>query len=595
MILDSRGTNESLSPNYYSDQFSYTSVPKIVFDNIMVPMNLPQEIWITDTTFRDGQQAKEPYTPAQIEHIFKLLSRLGGPQGIIRQTEFFLYSKKDKKAVEKCLNLDLPFPEITGWIRAVEEDLQLVKQFELKETGILTSVSDYHIYMKLKSNRKKTMESYLKVVKNALDNEITPRCHFEDITRADFYGFVLPFAEELKKLSEEVKGPVKIRLCDTMGFGLAWPGVALPRSIPKMIHLLTHEVGIPSTSLEWHGHNDFHKVHANASSAWLYGVSSLNASLFGIGERTGNPPLEAALVEYWGLKGNSDGMDLHILKELSEYYQDVIKYPIPDNMPFVGKDFNTTRAGIHADGLIKNEQIYNIFDTKSILNRPITTVVTDKSGVAGIARWINENSPLILKGELKPISKNHPCVRLINAWVVEQFENGRTTSISSKELKTKVKRYLPNYYQSNLNKEIATAQSVACNISANLCHVLEQADITDWDDLIEEFIKIEGTIQLTTVVDHQGLRVTDYYTNKGERLKFKPLKSKSFDKRPWFESVRDTNKVYVSDLYFSEYTEKLIITVAYPLIKPRESQCYHILDVDFVFDMLNSLAIEEDS
>ena len=43
--------------------------------------------------------------------------------------------------------------------------------------------------------------------------------------------------------------------------------------------------------------------------------------------------------------------------------------------PFVGRHFNVTRAGIHADGLLKDEEIYNIFDTAAILNRPATVAV----------------------------------------------------------------------------------------------------------------------------------------------------------------------------------------------------------------------------
>ena len=90
--------------------------------------------------------------------------------------------------------LNHKYPEISSWIRAKNEDLQIVKSLGLSETGILTSVSDYHIYLKLKSDRKKIMEKNLSVVRAALDAGITPRCHFEDITRADIYKFCLPFA-----------------------------------------------------------------------------------------------------------------------------------------------------------------------------------------------------------------------------------------------------------------------------------------------------------------------------------------------------------------------------------------------------------------
>ena len=125
------------------------------------------------------------------------------------------------------------------------------------------------------------------------------------------------------------------------------------------------ELGYPAEWLEWHGHNDFHKVHVNAATAWLYGCSANNASLLGYGERTGNPPLEAAVIEYASLTGD-DSIDLTVITEIADYFRNEVEANIPANYPFVGEDFNTTRAGIHADGIHKNQEIYNIFDTDRI-------------------------------------------------------------------------------------------------------------------------------------------------------------------------------------------------------------------------------------
>ena len=218
-------------PNLMREQFPYSDVPRILFEDKYVTPSPASEIWITDTTFRDGQQARPPYTPEHIVHLYDLMHKLGGPNGVIRQCEFFVYSKKDREAIEGCMALGHQYPEITGWIRANAEDFKIVKHLGLKETGILTSVSDYHIFLKLKKTRRKVMDDYLGTVKEALSNGIVPRCHFEDITRADIYGFVLPFAEELMKLSQQSGIPIKTRLCDTMGYGLTFPGAVLPRSV----------------------------------------------------------------------------------------------------------------------------------------------------------------------------------------------------------------------------------------------------------------------------------------------------------------------------------------------------------------------------
>ena len=422
---------EREEPNLYRNLFEYDSIPKISFNHRNVPINMPKEIWITDTTFRDGQQSTSPFTTTQIVDLYKLLNKLGGPRGIIRQSEFFVYSPKDRRAVEECLALGLDFPEITTWIRASDKDFELVGEIGIKETGILVSCSDYHIYKKMGLTRKSALEKYLGIVKNALDHGIKPRCHFEDITRADFYGFVLPFAEELVSLGEEAGVPIKIRACDTMGYGVSFPGTALPRSVQGIIYGLQHYAGVSSEMLEWHGHNDFYKSVSNASTAWLYGCSGVNCSLLGIGERTGNCPLEAMVIEYCSLRGTSDGMNLPVITEIANYFEREIGYEIPARTPFVGRNFNVTRAGIHADGLLKDEEIYNIFNTAKLLNRPASVAVDMHSGLAGIAHWMN--SYFSLSAE-ESIGKQHPSIAKMKEIIDAQYSDGRTTVMGDDEL-----------------------------------------------------------------------------------------------------------------------------------------------------------------
>ncbi|HOJ49832.1 MAG TPA: 2-isopropylmalate synthase [Spirochaetota bacterium] len=427
-------------PNLLDEIFDYDSVPRAIYLKEPVPLEIPEEFWITDTTFRDGQQARPPYTVEQIVDLYKFLNRLSGPRGVIRQTEFFLYTDKDKKAVEKCLDLGFKFPEITAWIRAKKEDFALVKEFNLKETGILTSISDYHIFLKLKKTRKEAIDEYLDIVRRAIEQGIKPRCHVEDVTRADIYGVVIPFAQELMKISEETKVPVKLRLCDTMGYGLDSPYADLPRGVPRLIQTLRKEVGIKPEQLEWHGHNDFHRVLTNGVAAWLHGCSSINGAIFGSGERTGNTPIEALVIEWIAMTGDMAEIDTTVITEMAQYYQNVIGTKIPDNYPFVGKNFNVTSAGIHADGVLKNERIYNIFNTAKLLNRPVRVNITDKSGLAGVAYWINAYFGLSGNNMLK---KNDPRVLSILDWVNEQYKSGRTTSISDLEMEELIKKYFP--------------------------------------------------------------------------------------------------------------------------------------------------------
>jgi len=220
-----------------------------------------------------------------------------------------------------------------------------------------------------------------------------------------------------------------------MGYGVPYTEVALPRSVPGIIYGLQHYSGVESELLEWHGHNDFYKAVSNAATAWLYGASGVNCSLLGIGERTGNIPLEAMVFEYASLRGSLDGMDPTQITRIAEYFHNEMGYNIPPMTPFVGKNFNVTKAGIHADGLLKDEEIYNIFNTEKLLDRPALVAVSKTSGLAGIAYWINRNYRLT--GELQ-MDKKHPLVVKLKEWVDTQYEDGRTSALSNDELEKKI-------------------------------------------------------------------------------------------------------------------------------------------------------------
>jgi isopropylmalate/homocitrate/citramalate synthase len=572
-------------PNLMRDIFPYTEVARIDFDYKFVMPQPPEEMLITDTTFRDGQQARPPYTVRQIVEIFDLLHRLSGPKGIIRQSEFFLYSAKDKEAVERCRERGYRYPEITGWIRANAGDLVLVKDMGLSETGILTSVSDYHIFLKLKWNRRRALEDYLAIVKGALDLGIAPRCHFEDVTRADIYGFCVPFAMELMKLREQSGINIKIRLCDTMGYGVPYPGAALPRSVPKLVRAMIDDAGVPGSLLEWHGHNDFHKVLVNSATAWLYGCGAVNGALLGFGERTGNAPIEGMIMEYISLKGSGDGIDTRVITEIAEYFERELRYHIPPNFPFVGQNFNTTSAGIHADGLLKNEEIYNPFDTARILNRPISITITDKSGKAGIVHWLN--SRLNLEGD-RAVDKNHPGVGKILKRIMEMYEAGRCTSISNEEMENMARKYLSELFVSEFDQLKQKADKLAAHLAEDLAEREEIRSMRPkvMEPVLQQALDNYPFIQFMYVTNLEGRKITKNITHIVDRAKYAEMKlDEDLSNRSWFIEPIKSGKVFVSDFYTSRFTGALCITVSVP-VRNENDEIQGILGMDIRFEAL---------
>ena len=131
-------------------------------------------------------------------------------------------------------------------------------------------------------------------------------------------------------------------------------------------------------------------------------------------------------------------MDPTVITEIAEYFKNEIGYRIPPMTPFVGRSFNVTRAGIHADGLMKAEKIYNIFDTGKLLNRRPSVMIGKSSGLAGIAYWINDNYDL---PAAKAVGKHDPLVERLKAWIDAEYEGGRQTSLSVSELEGKVEEF----------------------------------------------------------------------------------------------------------------------------------------------------------
>ena len=423
-------------PVLYRDVYNYDEVPKVAFNHRRVPMSMPADIWITDTSFRDGQQSMNPYTPEQIEHLFKLLSKLGGPYGLIRQTEFFIYSKRDREAIERCQALGLRFPEITTWIRATREDFRLVKDLGIKETGILVSCSDYHIFKKMQMTRRQALDYYLATVKDAFEAGVMPRCHLEDITRADFYGFVVPFVNELMELSQRGRDPRPHP-------GLRYHGLrrSLHRGGPapqcSRYHLRPAALfrrgkrisGMARPQRLLQGCRPTPPPHGctapAASTAPCWASASAPATCRWRRWSLSMPP-SGVLWTAWTPPPS---------RRSPTTFEHEIGYHIPPMTPFVGRNFNVTRAGIHADGLLKDEEIYNIFNTEKLLDRPAAVAVSKTSGLAGIAYWINQNYRL--RGEHQ-LSKHDALVEKLKDWVDEQYAGGRTTALSNEELEEKI-------------------------------------------------------------------------------------------------------------------------------------------------------------
>lgn len=419
---------EPASPEYFADSFPRDDFPAYVWRER--PATLPPAVWMTETTHRDGQQGGLPLSAETSLRIYDILCRFTDSSGAIRQAEFFVYRPSDREALEAALERyhDGAPVEPTTWIRATAKDVALIRSLGIRETGMLASASDYHTFHKFSpGGRNQAAQIYLDAVQTTLDAGIRPRLHLEDATRAPM-DFMLPFVQAVQAMTQPY-GPAlrpKFRVCDTMGLGLPYEDVALPRSIPHIFRSL-RAAGLQPEDLEFHPHNDTGLIVANCLSAIREGCAVINGTCLGKGERTGNAPLEMIALHLIGMGYfASQQPDFAALNELVDLYAELGE-ALPPKYPLYGRDAHRTRAGVHADGLNKFWWMYAPFNVPELLGRPLEVSLTKDSGVAGILFLVRQHRQLDL-------SKTHPAIQHLHAWVTTEFDNGRQTSIEWEEL-----------------------------------------------------------------------------------------------------------------------------------------------------------------
>lgn len=235
---------------------------------------------------------------------------------------------------------------------------------------------------------------------------------------------------------------------------------------------------------------------------------------------------------------------------------------------------------------MKNEEIYNIFNTAKILGRPIEIAITDKSGKAGIAHWVNTYFKLV---ESDKIDKRHPGITRMHQQVVKEFEDGRNTSMADEELEKLTLRFIPHLFLSGFDLIKYEAQEYASQLIEKL---LENKDMKSMkpkkqEPVITEFIKEYPFIQFAYVTDMNGIKITKNITQPEYRSQFmhKMNENEDCSDREWFIKTIEDGKLHVSNVSTSRITGALILTVSAPIMNDNEDMV-GILGLDMRFEDL---------
>jgi len=402
---------------------SYEDLPKIRLPN-------GNDVFISDSTLRDGAQMPGIVINLRDRlRIYEYLHRIG-----IEKLEVFLFSKADKRAAREMLDRGCN-PEVTGWSRANTNDIDLVLEMDgIRETGILMSISDPHILIKMGlPGREAAREMYLDALQYAVDHGLRTRAHLEDITRADLEGFVYPLVREIIDIDRDCT----IRICDTLGYGLPFEDMNDPYSIPNMVRRL-REIGVKN--IETHIHDDFGFGTVNSIVGYWYGANWSNLTFLGIGERAGNAELEKVLLF---LKTRVEGFekyDLSCLTEFAQFMEEHVGIRVPRNKAVVGRNIFSHESGIHTAGVIKNPFTYEPYPPE-IVGASRSLMIGPTSGREVLKIKVEEALRDLIDMDVT-INKDDWRLNLIHSEIKRLYdEEKRRSCISDEELKAYVEKY----------------------------------------------------------------------------------------------------------------------------------------------------------
>jgi isopropylmalate/homocitrate/citramalate synthase len=403
----------------------YDDLPKI-------KLPLGQEVFISDSTIRDGSQMPGiVMSKKQKMQIFEFLHKIG-----IEKLESFVFNPRDKESVKAMIKKGYEYPEVTGWARANPADIDLILEADgIKETGILMSVSDSHIIDKMGlPDRNAAEEKYIDAIQYAVDHGLQTRAHIEDMTRADNHGFVYPL---IKKIIE-IDPDCTIRLCDTLGMGIPFLSVEEPYGIPQIVQHLKNEIGVKN--IETHIHDDFGLGVANTLAGYWYGANWSSLTFLGIGERAGNTEMEKILLF---LQQRVEGFDKYNLEGVTEFARLVeseLGIRVPRNKAVVGKNIFAHESGIHTAGVIKNPFTYEAYPPE-IVGGKRQLLIGDSSGLEVLRHKVEETLNELMKVKTK-VMKRDPRLKSIQADIQRLYEKElRISCISDEEIRGYVEKY----------------------------------------------------------------------------------------------------------------------------------------------------------
>lgn len=327
-------------------------------------------IRLLDTSLRDGEQAVGViFSPREKRQIAALLAEIGIPA---LEAGFPALGPEEKACLLAVVEGNFQTPagedlEVYAFARARKKDVQDAADCQVDGVVISISTSDSHVERKFRSKRKWVLDQVREAAAEAKKQGLKFTVSAEDASRTD-----LSFLIKFYTLAEQV-GADWVRYCDSLG-------IEDPYTTYRRIKYVLQEINLP---VEMHMHNDFGMATANALAGVRAGASGVIGSIGGIGERTGNSPIEEVVMALKHLYAVDLGIDTPRFREVAEYVAQASHRAIPIWKAIIGTNVFAHESGIHADGILKNPESYEAFRPEEVgLERQI--VIGKHSGTRAV-------------------------------------------------------------------------------------------------------------------------------------------------------------------------------------------------------------------
>ncbi len=301
----------------------------------------PLDVEICDVTMRDGEQM--PGVVFRADEKLDLALRLDEVGVDIIEAGFPVVSRAEKNAVKEICNLGLE-AKVAALSRSVTRDVDAALDCGVDMISIFIATSDLHLRHKLHMSCPEAIKCALDTVEYAKDHGVIVRFSAEDATRTDL--------EVLKKLykSAEERHVDYVSVADTVG-------IMNPRTMYYLVSEIRKSVGVPVCM---HCHDDLGLALANTLAGAEAGAKQLHTTVNGIGERSGNTPLEELLVAL-KLQYGIDRYDLSKLADLSGLVQAYSGVKVAKNKAVVGENAFAHESGIHVAAVLEEPRTYELY------------------------------------------------------------------------------------------------------------------------------------------------------------------------------------------------------------------------------------------